>query len=267
VQEDSTSSELWSSGDAYENYVGRWSRPVARQFLDWLTVDPAARWLDVGCGTGALTQTILATQAPASVTSIDPSDAFIAHARGATNDPRATFAVASAEATGVEAAAFDVVVSGLVFNFVRHQPQALREFRRVLLPDGVAAAYVWDYADGMQMMRRFWDAAIALDAAAEAFDEARLFSICDPNALARAWSEAGFGDVETRAIEVDTVFASFDDYWLPFLRGRAPAPAYAMSLSEEKRAELREHLRGRLPPDRDGRIRLIARAWAVKGKA
>lgn len=265
MQEDSSAAELWTSGDAYENYVGRWSRPVARQFLEWLAVKPGARWLDVGCGTGSLTQTILATRAPASVTSIDPSQAFIEHARAATDDLRATFEVASAEATAVETAGVDVVVSGLVLNFVPHPAQALREFRRVLRPEGLAAAYVWDYAVGMQMMRHFWDAAIALDRAAEAFDEARLFTICDPIALADAWTEAGLREVETQPIEVETVFDGFDDYWNPFLRGRAPGPAYAMSLDEDKRAELREHLRERLPCDADGKIVLIARAWAVKG--
>jgi ubiquinone/menaquinone biosynthesis C-methylase UbiE len=266
-EDSSAAADLWTSGDAYERYVGRWSRPVATRFLGWLAVHPEARWLDVGCGTGALTQTILATQAPASVTSLDPSEAFVDFARTRVDDPRTEFLVGNAENLPAELTGVDAVVSGLVLNFVADPQKAAREFRRVLRADGVAGAYIWDYAGGMQMMRHFWDAAIALDASAEAFDEARIFSVRDPASMSKLWTDAGFRDVETQAIEVETVFDGFDDYWAPFLAGRAPAPAYAMSLTEDRRAQLREYLRERLVPDQDGLIRLVARAWAVKGTA
>jgi SAM-dependent methyltransferase len=261
---ESSSEDLWSSGEAYERYVGRWSRPVAHEFLDWLALPSGLRWLDVGCGTGALTSIILVTQSPASVRGIDPSAAFVGFARENVRDPRAQFAVGDAKDLR-DLHDFDSVVSGLALNFVPDPGRAVGEFARVLQPGGVAAVYVWDYADGMQMMRLFWDAAIALDPAAAAFDESPLFPICNSASLAALWNDAGFGNVETRAIEVATTFADFDDYWRPFLAGRAPAPAYAMSLTADRREALRERLRETLTRAGGGPISLRARAWAVKG--
>ena len=261
---ESAPEDLWSSGEAYERYVGRWSRPVAREFLAWLALPAGLRWIDVGCGTGALTTVILATQAPASVRGIDPSDAFVGFARANVHDARAAFDTGDAQdLRGLSD--FDAVVTGLALNFVPDPQKAVGEFARALRPGGVAGAYVWDYADGMQMMRLFWDAAIALDPTAAQFDESPLFPICNPASLSALWRDAGFGDVETRAIEVETMFADFDDYWRPFLAGRAPAPAYAMSLTDERREELRERLRESLTRGGDGPIALRARAWAVKG--
>jgi hypothetical protein len=137
---------------------------------------------------------------------------------------------------------------------------------RVVRPGGTVALYVWDYADQMELMRRFWDAAIALDPRAHEYDEGRRFQICRPEPLRALFQEAGLSEVETRAIDVPTIFRDFDDYWTPFLGGQAPAPAYCMSLDEEHRAALRERLRGSLPTEPDSSIRLIARAWAVRGR-
>ena len=167
--------DVWASGDAYEPYVGRWSRLVARDFVDWLGVAGGRRWLDVGCGTGALCQTILERAAPQSLLGIDPSDGFIAHARRAIGDTRAEFRVGDAQSLPIDDRTFDAVVSGLVINFVPDTPKAMAEMARVTRPGGTVAAYVWDYAGEMQMMRRFWDAAVALDPAALAKDEGRRF--------------------------------------------------------------------------------------------
>ena len=267
MADDASGGALWTSGNSYERYVGRWSRPVAREFLAWLGAPPRARWLDVGCGTGALTETILATQAPTSVKGIDPSEAFVGFAREHVRDARVAFAVGRAEALEGDAASVDAVVSGLALNFVPDPKKAALEFARVLHSDGIAGAYVWDYAGEMQMMRHFWDAAVALDPGAADLDEARRCPICNPESLSALWRTAGIGDVEVRAIDAVTIFANFDDYWEPFLGGRAPAPAYAMSLSVDRRTALRESLRQRLSADEGGAIRLVARAWAVKGAA
>jgi len=257
--------DVWASGDAYEPYVGRWSRLVASEFLAWLAVAPGRQWLDVGCGTGALTQTILAAANPAAVTGIDPSAGFLAFARRRVTDQRAEFRVADAQALLVPAASFDAVVSGLVLNFVPKPELAAAELARVARPQGVVAAYVWDYAGEMQMMRRFWDAAVALDPAARPLDEGVRFPLCKPEPLAQIFGAAGLRDVAVRAIDVPTVFRDFDDYWTPFLGGQAPAPGYNMSVSEEQRSALRERLRASLSSADDGSIRLIARAWAVRG--
>jgi ubiquinone/menaquinone biosynthesis C-methylase UbiE len=249
----------------YEPYVGRWSRLVARQFVAWLVVLKDQRWLDIGCGTGALTQTILEIASPSEVTGVDPSEGFVEFARAHTPDKRATFVTGDARSLPVEDGAYDAAVSGLVLNFVPEPAKAAAEMARVTRPGGTAAAYVWDYAGKMEMMRYFWDAAVALNPQAVEFDEGPRFPLCKPDALEELFRSAGFKDVEVRAIDAPTHFHDFDDYWSPFLGGQAPAPAYAMSLTEEKRAELRELIWSRLPTEPDGSIRLIARAWAVRG--
>ena len=257
--------DVWASGEAYEPYVGRWSRYVARQFLEWLAVPPGGLWLDVGCGTGALTQTLLQVAAPHAVMGIDAAESYIAYLRGRITDNRATFQPGDAQALPVETAAYDVVVSGLVLNFVLHPDQAVAEMARAAKPGGLLAAYVWDYAGRMQFMRHFWNAAVALDPVAADLDEGRRFPLCNPGPLADLFQGAGLTNVEVRAIDIWTVFKDFDDYWSPFLGGQGPAPGYAMSLSEEGRRELRERIRAALPFALDGSIPLTARAWAVRG--
>jgi SAM-dependent methyltransferase len=257
--------DAWDSGDAYEPYVGRWSRLVAREFLGWLAVPPGGRWLDVGCGTGALAETILELSAPAEVLGIDPSPAYLAFARDRLSNPRVRFEVGDARALQADPETFDAVVAGLVLNFVPEPEKALSEMVRVARPGGIVAAYVWDYAEGMQLMRHFWDAAAALDPKARELDEGRRFTLCKLGPLTNLFQTTGLEKVEVRAIDVPTVFRDFEEYWSPFLGGQAPAPGYAMSLSEERRAALRERIRTSLPTNSRGEHHLVARAWAVRG--
>jgi SAM-dependent methyltransferase len=252
--------DVWAVGEAYDGYVGRWSRAVAARFVGWLAVPAAARWLDVGCGTGALTEAILAAAEPEAVVGVDPSAGFLDVAR--TRNPGVDFQVGDARSIPLEDNGFDAVVSGLALNFVPEPAAAVAECLRVTRVGGVVAAYVWDYAEGMEMMRHFWDVAAELDPAAERLDEGQRFSLCRPEGLRQLWG--GMAEVEVEAIDVPTVFEGFDDFWRPFLGGQGAAPGYAMSLSEDQRAGLRERLRARLG---DGRIALTARAWAVKGRA
>ena len=259
--------DTWAAGKLYEPYVGRWSRLVAADFLSWLEPEPGSDWLDVGCGTGALTEAILRQAQPRSVKGVDSSPGFLEHARAHVTDPRATFEVADARALPVSSGQFDAAVAGLVLNFVPDPSAAVREMARAVRPRGVVAAYVWDYAEGMELMRHFWDAAVALDPQASALDEGRRFPLCRPEALRALFTGAGLEEVDVRAIDVPTRFRDFDDYWTPFLGGQGPAPGYAMSLSEERRNALRERIRGKLPVGADGAIALVARAWAVRGRA
>jgi SAM-dependent methyltransferase len=259
--------EVWAVGDAYEAYVGRWSRRVAAAFVHRLEVPAGRRWLDVGCGTGALIATVLAAADPAQVVGVDTSAGFLANARARIGDPRSTFGAGDARALPLPGRRFDAVVSGLALNFVPDPRRAAAEFARVTASGGVAAAYVWDYAEGMAMMRYFWDAAATLDPAAAELDEGRRFPLCRPEPLGGLWADAGLDPVTVEAIEVPTVFADFDDYWRPFLGGQGPAPGYVMSLTEEHRRALRDLLRARLPSAPDGSIPLTARAWAVRGTA
>ena len=239
--------EVWASGAAYEPYVGRWSRLVASEFLRWLAIRDGARWVDVGCGTGAVVEAILGQADPSEVVGIDSSAAYVEYARAQIIDPRARFEVGSARALPLDDAQVDAAVTGLVLNFVPDAVQALAEMVRVTRPGGTVGAYVWDYAGQMQLMRQFWDAAGALDPRARELDEGVRFPLCRPEPLQALFTGAGLADVQVRPIDVPTRFRDFDDYWTPFLGGQAPAPGYAMSLSEDRRTELREYLRVRLP--------------------
>ena len=256
-------SDTWERGSPYEQYVGRWSRQVAPQFLAWLNVPADRRWLDVGCGTGALCAAILDRCSPQSVAGIEPSEGFLNTAKQNLGD-RAALQLGSATAIPLGDASVDVVVSGLVLNFVPDQPAALREMSRVTGRGGTIAAYVWDYAGKMELMRHFWDAAAALDPQAAKLDEGVRFPLCRPEALETLFSRAGLQQIEVKPVDIPTPFANFDEYWRPFLGGQGPAPAYAMSLEESARARLRDRIRERMPAEADGSIRLIARAWAVR---
>ena len=261
-----TGTDTWSSGERYEPYVGRWSRRVAERFVAWLDLPPGRRWLDVGCGTGALTDAVLLDAAPSSVLGIDPSPGFLGYAAATIRDPRAAFVVGDARALPVADRSVDAVVSGLVLNFVPDPVSALAEQRRAAWRGGTVAFYVWDYPGEMQLMSWFWDTAVDLDPAAGAKAEAARFAFCRPGPLTEIATAAGLTHVDVTDIVVPTVFADFDDYWSPFLSAQAPAPSYVASLDPAARDALREALRERLPTDDDGTIRLTARAWAVRGR-
>lgn len=257
-------SDTWERGNPYEQYVGRWSRRVAPEFLAWLGVPAGKRWLDVGCGTGALCAAIVDRCQPASVAGVEPSEGFLKTAKENLAG-RAALHQGSATAIPLGDASVDAVVSGLVLNFVPDQRAALAEMARVTGKGGTIAAYVWDYAGRMELMRHFWDAAVALDPGAAMLDEGARFPLCRPEPLAKLFAEAGLEAVDVRPIDIPTRFASFDDYWRPFLGGQGPAPSYAMALDEAARTRLRERIRERLTVAADGSISLIARAWAARG--
>jgi SAM-dependent methyltransferase len=256
-------SDTWERGSPYEQYVGRWSRLVAPLFLSWLSIPAGRRWLDVGCGTGALCAAIVDHRSPFSVAGVEPSEGFLTTAKENLAG-RAVLHQGSATAIPLADAAVDVVVSGLVLNFVPDPPAALREMARVTSKGGTIAAYVWDYAGKMELMRSFWDAAVELDPEAASLDEGIRFPLCRPEALQELFANAGLQGVDVKPIDVPTSFADFDDYWRPFLGGQEPAPAYAMSLDERARARLRDCIRERVPTEANGSISLTARAWAAR---
>lgn len=256
---------VWGGGTAYESYMGRWSRLVAREFLVWLALPAEGRWLDVGCGTGVLSRTILEMAMPEEVLGIDPAEGFIEYARKEVTDSRVRFEVGDAIALRHLGARFEAVVSGLVLNFLPDPKEAVAEMIHAARQAGTVAGYVWDYADGMQMIRLFWDAAVTLDPATRNLDEGLRFPLCKPEALTELFESAGLRDVEVRPIDVHASFRDFDDYWSSFLGGQGPAPGYAASLSEERRAALRERVRVSILTASDGSFGLVARAWAVRG--
>ena len=257
--------DTWSAGEGYEPYIGRWSRQVARRFVPWLDAPEHQRWIDVGCGTGALTAAVLTGADPVGVVGIDPSAGFLEYARAHLDDARADFRHGDALAIPADDDEFDVAVSGLVLNFVPNPATALAEMRRVTRPGGLVGVYLWDYGGGMELIHRFWKVAVESDPAARHLDEADRFGLCRQDALRALFADGGLDAVRLDAIDVPTVFRDFDDYWTPFLGGQGPAPTYVASLSEGHRAALRERLRDRLTAEPDGSIALTARAWAARG--
>jgi trans-aconitate methyltransferase len=261
-----TTPTLWTNSEAYERYMGRWSRRVAPLFLDWLDAPPPRAWIDIGCGTGVLSTAILATTDPIRLVGIDSAAGFLDAARAAITDPRAAFNEGNAQALPAGDDEFDNAVSGLVLNFVPDKAAMVREMRRVVRPGGTVALYVWDYAGHMQVMRHFFDAATELDPGARDYDDGVKAPVCRPGPLRQLLQDAGLEQVEVRAIDIPAAFDSFEDYWTPFLGGTGSAPKYCATLSEEALEQLRERLRRRLPTGPDGEILLAIRAWAARGR-
>jgi len=259
------SPDKWITGDAYEHFMGRWSRRIAKEFINWLTPPASWSWLEVGCGTGALTQAICLNADPASVVACDPSPQFVAFARRSLAHPAITFLVVGADELPHPEDGFNAVVSGLVLNFIPAPAEAVQAMTSRLRPGGTLAAYVWDYAEGMQFLRIFWEAAVELDSRAADQDERQRFPLCHPDSLVDLLEREGLDLVDSEALEIATPFPDFDSYWAPFLGGTGPAPSYVASLHPTAREELRLRLRQRFAPTADGPVRLTARAWAVRG--
>ena len=257
--------DAWSAGQSYEHYMGRWSRKVAAAFLDWLEPDADADWIEIGCGSGALTEAVLTACAPRSILATDQSPDFLAHTESTIDDPRARFAVADAGALPAEDGSMDVVTSALVLNFVPDRVAALRDMQRVLRPGGTISYYVWDYpGGGMGFIDAFWNAAARVDPAAADLNESRRFPFCTPDGLSQLCRDAGIASPRIDPVEIMTEFPDFDAFWHPFTLGAGPAPGYCRNLSEDRRAALKQALSDSLGGD--GPVRLPARAWAVKAR-
>jgi len=257
--------DRWGAGPAYEGFMGRWSRPLAARFVEWLAPPPGAHWLDVGCGTGALANAVCELAAPASVTGCDPTEAFLSFAREQVTDERLSFVVAGAGNLPARPGGYDGITSMLALNFIPDPAAAVKEMRSLAGPGATISACVWDYADGMGLLRVFWDAVVESDAAARGLDEGMRFPLCRPDPLRELFRSGGLQDVRCEPIEIPTRFEDFGDYWRPFLGGTGPAPSYVASLDEDRRLRLARRLEDRLTGGSDGSIVLAARAWAVRG--
>lgn len=260
----STAKDTWATGPSYEYFMGRWSRLIASAFLKWFAPRPGLNWLEIGCGTGALSEIILSHGAPASLLAIDPSAEFIGFARLKLPDTHVIFQVGDALDLPSLPHKINVIASGLALNFISDPSIALRAMRRALQPDGILAFYVWDYGGRMEMLRYFWDSVAALDPGAHSLDEGLRFPMCQPNALMHLCEEAALHNIEITGIEASMTFPDFDDYWSPFLGGQGPAPGYVARLDASSRKALEDYLRATLPFREDGSLSLLARAWAVR---
>jgi ubiquinone/menaquinone biosynthesis C-methylase UbiE len=244
--------------------MGRWSKLMAPVFLDWLNFPDNMNWLDIGCGTGALSEAIFSKCKPNYLCCVDPSDQFLEKAKGK-NSFKAEFLVGDASEIPLTSDTVDVVVSGLALNFFPDLPRAFSEMKRVLKENGTIAAYVWDYADRMDFLRIFWDAAHETDGNAIRFDEGIRFPICNVENLKDAFEKAGLTNIETSYLDIDTVFKSFDDYWNPFMGGQGPAPGYLALLNNNLQNKIKNTLLKKLPIYQDGSITILARVIADRG--
>ena len=265
---DATKHDAWAAGDSYEAYMGRWSRNIAVEFVRWLDIPKGQDWLELGCGTGALSSEVLLQCSPHHLICSDSSEGFINSAKQRINSELVQFQIASAEDIPVPDESRDCVVSALAINFMSDKSKALSEMKRVLKPNGTLGFYVWDYpGGGVGFMRAFWNAAVTCDPNASEFTEDRRFPYCTEKALSELVSDAGFTQIHSTALEVSSIFQSFDDLWMPFTLGAGPAPGYCANLSPEKREVLRMTLKNQLETSDDGSIPLKLRAWAVRAKA
>jgi SAM-dependent methyltransferase len=255
----------FSSADAYERFMGRWSELLAPKIVKFAAVTEGDAILDVGSGTGSLSRAVLNSSTTSRIVGIDPSAAYVEYGRARLHDPRLRFEVGNAEEIPFADSSFDKCLSQLVINFVGDAHKATSEMYRVTRPSGTVAAAVWDYGDGMEMLRMFWDAAVGTDPEADLLDE-RHMPYCRSGELASLWIEAGFRNIEEAGLEVPLSFTSFDDFWSPFLGGQGPAGKYVSGLNIERREQLRKELmKLLLAGDVDRPFELRGRAWAVRG--
>jgi len=256
--------DTWNSGDTYEYFMGRWSKLVAPVFLQWLNFPYHLSWLDIGCGTGALGEAIYRHCKPAHLTCIDPSAELLEKAQERLSG-KADCMVGSVSHIPETGSTFDIVVSGLALNYFPDLNRAFAEMKAVLKKNGTIAAYVWDYADRMDFLRLFWDAAGEVDANAHKLDQGARFPICNKENMAKVFQKAGLANIETSYLDIETVFKNFDDYWNPFFGGQGPAPNYLTAQPHEVRDEIKNNIIKKLLVEEDGSIKLMARAIAVRG--
>ena len=256
---------MFANADAYERFMGRWSRLAAQRLVEFAALPAEGRMLDAGSGTGSLAFAIGERHRRARILGIDPSPEYVAYAKEKNPFPeRAGFEVGDAQQLHFGDAAFDAALSLLVFNFIPDPGKALRELRRVTRPGGSITAAVWDYGGAMRMLRIFWDAADALDPDAKKVDEKNM-PLCREGELSTLWRQGGLENVSEQPIDIRMRFASFEDYWEPFLLKQGPAGVYVGRLSRGRLEALRAEVQRRLPPAENGAIELAARVWAVRG--
>lgn len=262
-----TQDSIFSQAEAYEAFMGRWSRSLAHSFVGFAGVRDGDAVLDVGSGTGALTAAVAAAAPSSRIVGVDPAAPYVELAGSRLGNPLVRFEVGDAQRLRFDDASFDRTLSLLAFNFIPDARRALGEMTRVTKPGGTVAVAVWDYGEGMEMLRAFWDEAVALDPASAAKDE-RGMPNCRRGDLAALWREQGLREVAEEGLVIETRFRSFDDFWQPFLGQQGPAGAYVASRNPAQREALRRRLRDRLVGEAaDGELVLHARAWALRGIA
>ena len=243
------------TGDAYDFFMGRWSRKLAPSLAEAAGIAVGHRVLDVGCGPGALTGVLVDLVGPSSVSACDPSAPFVAAC--AERHPGVDVQQAAAEQLPWPDRSFDTVLAQLVLNFVSDRAAAGAEMMRVLRPGGSVATAVWDYGEGMEMLRRFWDAARAIRA--DAPDEAHPTALGGVGELAGYLTATGFDAVAEGTLRVESTYADAAEVWQGFLAGVGPAGAWCLTLPDDEREELRREFLGGLPDSGPVTLSAVAR--------
>ena len=250
-----------TTGDAYDAFMGRYSRELSGRFVDATGVVAGNRALDVGCGPGALTGALVDRVGAGGVSAVDPSPPFVATCE--LRHPGVRVRLGRAEDLPFGDAEFDVALAQLVLHFVTDPELAARELRRVVRPGGIVAACMWDFADGMEMLRHFWDAALSVDPTAP--DELRALRFGRQGEIAGLFEAAGLDDIEETMLTVHSTYADFEELWSGFLAGIGPAGTFCVSLSDEQRAAVRAELFARVGSP-DGSFGLAAMARSARAR-
>lgn len=252
----------FDDGAAYEQMMGVWSRLVGEVFLDWLEPAQGLRWIDVGCGSGAFTELIVAHCAPSEVQGIDPSEGQLVFARARAGARGAVFQTGDAMALPFPAASFDVAVMALVLVFVPDAAKSVAELARVVRPGGLVATYMWDMLGGGFPLDPILDEMRAMGLSLTRPPHMEVSTLA---ALRGFWSAAGLQAIETREITVQRTFADFDEFWTVETKAPSTAPVIAAMPAADVTA-LMQRVRARLPADAEGRITYSARAHAISGR-
>jgi SAM-dependent methyltransferase len=252
--------------DAYDRFVGRYSRELAGRLVDFAGLERGMRALDVGCGPGALTRVLAERLGGENVAAVEPSAPFAAACRE--RNPGVEVEIAFAEELPFGDDVFDAALSQLAFNFLADAETGVREMARVTRPGGAVAACVWDFDGGMTLLTRFWAAAAeVVPEGSRADDERGAARWCREGELEGLFRAAGvLHDVRGAQLVVSAGYENFDDLWWPFPQGIGPAGAFAASLDDATQAKVRDAYREHLGVG-DGPFELTAKAWAAAGTA
>lgn len=258
---------MFEIAEKYEEMMGRWSRQLAPLFVEFAGVCDGDVVLDVGCGTGALSSTLVRTTRAAKINGIDPSEGFVEAARSQISDPRVTIEVGDAQSLRYPDAFFDRTLALLIVNFIPDAPEAVREMRRVTKPGGTVATAMWDNSPANELNQTLWIAARQIDPnLKQSGKKSGTYGSAD--ALSKLFTDAGMSAIEIAPLTIACQFASFEDNWRRYLTGEGPNGAYFLALSDDRKAALKEKLRENLFGNRpDGPFALQGKAWAVKGVA
>jgi ubiquinone/menaquinone biosynthesis C-methylase UbiE len=256
---------------SYNEFMGRWSRRLAPRFAAFAGISAAKHVLDVGCGTGILSQALLDLTPGIKVVGIDPAASYVEYARQSVPSARARFEIGAADALRFGDGAFDATLSLLVLQELPDAPEAVREMARVTRCGGTVATCKWDFRDGMPMLALFWQAAEAV--APEAVASRRAETAAQPaydriEDIAALWKDCGVCEIRTAVLEITLGFASFEDFWVPFLGGSTGVAAFARDLNDTTGGAVAKRLQGIVEAEYGmGAFLLAARAWSVAGIA